>query len=152
MKRIYFLSIVMFLGIIVLSIVTSAARLELYLCLPCLFMVTITPFVVLLATFTPREMGRSFHAAFQGVSADPATLRTAGAFFKAAQSYVVLSGVAGAFVGLVAMLAEISDNTDVGFGMALVLMTLLYSVCLLIIVVIPFRTAIARKDRELRSA
>ena len=141
MKRIYFLSIAVFLGIIVLSIVTSAGRLELFLCLPCLFLVTITP----------GEMGRSFRATFQGVSADSATLRTAGAFFKAAQSHVVLSGVAGAFVGLVTMLAELSDQTDVGFGMALVLMTVFYSVCLLIIVVIPFRTAIARKDQELRS-
>ena len=145
MKRLYFLSVAAFLGIVILTIVTSAGRMVFYLCLPCLLLVTVTPFVVLLATFSPAEMARSFRVAFQRAPADEASLRTAAAFFRASQIYVVLSGLMGALVGLVAMLAELSGDTEVGFGLALVLLTLLYSILILFILVVPFRTALARK-------
>ena len=149
MKRIYFLSIPLFLSILVMAIVSSAASISLYLCLPCLILTVAGPFFMLLGSFTPREMGRSFLVAFSGTDADKAVLATAASFFKAAQSYVLLTGFIGALIGVVAMLAELTDKTNLGFGLALVLMTILYSLCLLSILVIPFRVGVQRRLADL---
>ena len=145
MKKTYFLSVPLFLAVLVMAIISSAARITLYLCLPCLIMVTATPFFMLLATFTPREMGRSFRVAFDGVPADEGSLRSAAAFFRTAQTYVLLTGFIGAMIGVVAMLAELTDETQLGFGLALAFMTILYSICLLFTLVVPFRTAVRRR-------
>ena len=97
-----------------------------------------------LSTFSFAEMGRFFKISFQR-QAEPAELRRALVFFTSLQSYTIIGGFTGTFVGLVGMLMTIEDKAAIGAGMSIALLTVLYALILNLIVIIPFKTAIKKR-------
>jgi flagellar motor component MotA len=144
MKKIYPISLLVFLGLIALVIAFSGPGLGVYLSLPSLIIVVGIPAALLLATHSPREIGAAFRAVYR--SSDPAELGTAVAFFSAMQRYVLWSGFLATMMGFVAMLAVLGDNKmPIGAGAALALITVLYSIMLNLAVALPFRHAAEKR-------
>ena len=149
MKRLYFLMLALVVGIICLAIVVSArTRILYFIHAPSTMLVVLTSLLLTLSSFSPSEIADSFCLGFKKDGTDPAKLRKGILFFDTLRNYVILSGLTGVFIGLIAMLAEINDTSKIGLAMSMTLLAFLYAVVFLLIVVVPFRTGLKKRLDE----
>ena len=95
-----------------------------------------------------RFIPRSFLLAFcKNRVADPEFATIA----KAGSRYVIATGAVGSIVGFVAMLQNLADPSGLGKGMAVVVLSLLYSVFLSELVFIPLAKAYSDDDSDSHS-
>ena len=150
MRKSYWIWLVLFFGMIVMAIVTSAGNMLWYLSLPALIMIVAPSLFLSLSCFQLREIGSYFRAAFSG-SDDKKLLENALLFFDSLKRYFVLSGVIGGFCGAVAMLIS-DESVSAAFGAALVALTVLYGVIAWAAVGQPFAIGIRRRLIDLEIA
>ena len=74
-----------------------------------------------------------------------AELKRGVLFFSAMRSYLLSAGFIGGMIGTITILANLSDTAHVGFGAALVLLTILYALVLSALVVQPLRTSLEKQ-------
>jgi flagellar motor component MotA len=150
MNRYYFIAVGLVLGVLLLGIVFAAAGITSFLDFPCLVMVVVPPGLLSLAAFPPRVVGRSFRVAFARQQAAEAELRRAVVVFRFMERSLVVSGLIGALIGVVAILSQLRDVEvqKLGQGFALLLITVFYALVLVLIVTVPFRAAVERRLAE----
>ena len=146
----YFLSVILFCGLIVGAIYASGATITYFLNIASFLMVAGISFSLLLGSYTPKEMARYFSVAFTGEERTDNELKKAYNFFEAIQQYMLLSGFIGTMIGAITMLVLLEDTSKVGFGAALALMTLLYGLLIILLIALPFKNGIKKMltDRE----
>ncbi len=151
MSRFYWVALVIVLAVVVIAIVWSLGTL-LFVDVPSLVVVVVPVLAMSIASFSPREIGKSFRVAFARQPAEPAELRTAAAFFRALQRYLILSGLIGVFTGVISLLGWIGQkpslSTNVASGFALLLISAFYAIVLLLTVAVPFRSAVDKRLAE----
>lgn len=145
MKRIYPLMFVLFLALAASGVLFAGARATLFLNLPSLLIVVLLSLVLSLCSFSPAEIGHAFALAFRRTAVDQRELRTAILYFRSLQWYLIASGLIGFFVGLITILAGLGTAATLGSGLAISLLTVLYSLLLAAVVAVPFRTGLERK-------
>jgi flagellar motor component MotA len=150
MNRFYFVAVVLALGVLALGTVFAAARIVYFLDYPSLIMVIVPAAVLCLAAFPPRVIGKSFFVAFSRQEATEQELRQAAVFFVSLQRFFLLSGAIGALIGIVTILAQLQEvaMARIGQGVALLLITVFYSLVLTLVLVVPFRAAVERRLAE----
>ena len=148
MSRLYWMWLVIVFGLIVVAIVFAAGNL-LFIDVPSMIVVLVPVLAMSFAAFSPREMRRSFHAAFSREAVEPGELKAASVFFAALSRYIILSGLIGVLTGIISLLGAISRNPDVksnaAGGFALLLVSAFYAIILLLVVAVPFRAAVDKK-------
>lgn len=145
MKRIYPVMFVLFLALVATGVLFAGARATLFLNLPSLLIVVLLSLVLSLCTFSPVEIGRAFALAFRRTEVDQSELRAAILYFRSLQWYLIVSGLIGFFIGLIAILAGLGTAKTVGAGLAIALLTVFYSLLLAAVVAVPFRTGLERR-------
>lgn len=145
MRKMYVVGAVLFFAFVVGAIITSGGRILQYLNIPSFLMVLGPAFVLLLANFSVREMGRAFAVGFKKKEASPEDLKKGYLFFRSAQIYLILSGSLGTMIGTMAMLANLRDSSRIGWGAALALTTILYGIIFSMVITIPFAAGIKRR-------
>jgi len=145
MKKTYVLSIILFLALFCGAIITAGGNILVFLNLPSFIMVAGTAFVLLLGSFSLKEMGNSFSAAFQKSSPNRQEMETALAFFTVMAKHLLIAGFLGTMVGAITMLSLLGEVDSVSFGAALSLTTFLYALILIALVALPFRAGIEKK-------
>lgn len=96
-----------------------------------------------------REGAAAFSVPFKPEAAGP-ELRSAKAFFELlGQSYSSMAFL-GAIVSIIDMLKNLTDKKMIGPRMALALISLEYAAVLVLLVVIPYRTAIKKRLAALK--
>lgn len=145
MKRSYPVLLVVFLGLWTAAILMAGGRITVFVSVPALAVVVAVSLVMLLGSFSFREIGRCFAVAYGDSPESRDDLEVALAFFEAAERYLIVSGVLGFFVGAVTMLANLTDASTMGSGTALALLTVVYGLMLYIGLVVPFKAAVKRK-------
>jgi hypothetical protein len=153
MNRFYPVAVVLVLGLILAGIAIDAASVLFFIDVPSLAVVLVPVLAMSFASFTPREIGGSFRAAFVRSHADAALLRTAAAFFRALERYIILSGFLGVLIGLVSMLVVMGSgkgvpDNKVTVGFSLLLLSVFYALVFLLLIAVPFRSAADRKLAE----
>lgn len=152
MKKTYVLSVILFLALFCGAIIASGGNILVFLNLPSFIMVAGTAFVLLLGSFSLKEMGRSFSAAFQKSSPTREELETALAFFTTMSKQFLIAGIIGTMVGAITMLSLLGQVESVSFGAALSLTTFLYALMLIAGVALPFQAGIEKKLAGERSS
>jgi flagellar motor component MotA len=150
MNRFYIVALVLVLAVLTLGTIFAAARLEAFLDWPSLIMVIVPAAVLSLAAFPPRVIGRSFRSAFVRQEASEADLRQAAAFFRFLERMLLLSGFIAALIGIVAILSQLRrvEAESIGRGFALLLISVFYSLVLILLLAVPFRAAVERRLAE----
>src|SRR6056297_760258 len=90
-----------------------------------------------------NSVGSTGAAALDTVTA--AELKRAVLCFNVLRSYLLSAGFIGGIIGTITILANLSDTAHVGFGAALVLLTILYALILSALVVLPLRTSLEKQ-------
>jgi flagellar motor component MotA len=148
MKKTYFLSIALTLGVFALGVIMAGTTLTTFANIPCLIVVTVPGLLMLLAGFTPAEIGRGFRTAFRPGELAEKDLRNGVLVFRTLQRYIVLSGAAAFMIGIIVVLATLEDPAKIGVGLAIALTSLFYSLLLMVLVTTPFAAAIEKALNE----
>jgi flagellar motor component MotA len=100
---------------------------------------------LLLANFTLSEIRNSFIIGFKQGDSDYVELKNGLLFFTALQHYFILSGLLGVFIGIIAVLANLTVPEVTGSGLALSLITVLYSIVFSMGIAMPFKTGLQKR-------
>lgn len=149
MKKMYLLYAAVVLGILCGCIVIAGGSLTYFWDPPSLLFVPVAPVLLMLTHFSPREMADAFRAAGTEET-DQETLRKALLFFRTCRRLLILFGVIGFMFGFIMILMVLSTpgfQEHFGLYLGVGLLTLLYALCLVSIVVIPFESALEKKMR-----
>ncbi len=145
MRKMYFVGAGLFIGFMCFAIIVSGARLTQFINLPSFIMVAGCTFVLLLANFNLREMGRAFTVGFRKKEESPEDLKKGYIFFKSMRLYLIISGLLGTITGAMAMLVNLRDSSRIGNGVSLAILTLLYGIVFSTLITIPFTTGIKKR-------
>lgn len=145
MRKMFIAGVILFFAFMVGTIISSGGSIPRYINIPSFLMVLGPAFVLLLANFSVREMGRAFAVGFRRTGAPPEDLKKGYLFFRTAQLYLILSGFLGTMIGAMAMLVNLRDSTHIGWGAALALITVLYGVIFSMVITIPFSAGIKKR-------
>jgi len=160
----YVVSLILAFMVMASMVVFSGASGALFINIPAMMVVVVFPLVLLRASFSFADMGRYFRMALRcselrGIGARGSGARGPGVqnsetaaelkrgvlFFNAMRSYLLSAGFIGGMIGTITILANLSDTAHVGFGAALVLLTILYALVLSALVVLPLRTRLEKQ-------
>ncbi len=151
--RSFIISLLFALAVMASMVVFSGASGALFVNVPAFMVVVVLPTVLLRAGFSFSEMGAYFRLAFRlpqfnetGSSAHRAAeIKRAMVFFNTMRSYTLSAGFIGGMVGTITILANLGDTSRVGFGAALVLLTILYAIVLSTLLVLPLRSSLEKQ-------
>ncbi len=147
MSRFYFVAVVLVVGLIAATISWDASSVAFFFDAPSLIVVIVPVLAMCFAVFSPRDIGRSFRAAWGDVV--ERDLKAAAVFFRALERYFLLSGLLGVLMGVISMLAATASDADMKTGFALLLISIFYALTLLLVLAVPFRIAVEKKLTEL---
>ena len=154
----FIISLIFAVAVMASMVVFAGASGALFVNVPAFMVVVLMPLVLLRASFSFAEMGAYFRLAFRppefqetgssmGRSSGrrSAEIKRAVLFFNAMRSYMLSAGFIGGMVGTITMLADLSDTSRVGFGAALVLLTILYALVVSTLLVLPLRSSLEKQ-------
>jgi flagellar motor component MotA len=145
MKKTYMIFMILTLGILLGGIFVNGVSPLLFIDGAGFAMVVAPTILLLLSTFSWKEIGRAFAIGFRENS-DVAELKQGFLFFQAAQKYLLFAGLIGFLMGFIVLLSfgKLGDER-VGAGLALALVTMMYALILLFLVVFPFKNGIKKR-------
>ncbi len=118
MKKIYFLMVVVFLGLCVAGIVVSGASIAWFIS-PASLIIVVGPALTLsLSNFTPSEIFRFYSIGFSKAGGSVSELKNGIAYFNALQSYLIVSGLIGTLIGVIVILATIVEPSRMTRGLS----------------------------------
>lgn len=147
MKIIHWLFCVLVLGLYLGIVVMVGGDLLHFWDIPSFVVTVVFCLMLLLGHYTPAEMIQAFRCAGTA-EADEADLRRALNFFEVLHRLVVVSGILGFMVGFTMILVTYpSDNfnRELGRFMAVNILTVTYSLVFIMLVTIPYQSAIKKK-------
>lgn len=148
MTKFYPISLVLLAALLVGTVFSAGGDIMLFLNLPSFFLVVLPGVLMALGNFSLRDIGHHFAVGFRSSGARQDELLKAQAFFGSLGRYILVSGFLGLLTGLIIMLANLGDDSTVGAGTAIALITVVYALFLFMGVVVPFQTGIKKKLAE----
>ena len=127
MKRSYFVVIIVFAVLVFMTwwVAAGIGAVLIFIDFPSAMVVLLCTLILLLANYSLGDIRRFFILGFRKEEIDPGDLENGVIFFSAVQKYLVLSGMLGVFVGMIAMLAMLDDPAKIGRALSLSLLTAL---------------------------
>ena len=122
--------------------------------IPSLIIILLISVFLLLTNYSPGEVVLAFTIGFKKDRIKQQDLKKSINLFDSLGKYLIISAVLTTLAGLIAMLAVFSQisvdgNADWGGGIALAMLTILYSLILYLIIVIPFRNGLKNRLIEI---
>jgi len=140
----YLVSLVIFLGGIILAIILTGASVLVLADLPSFILVVILPFLLVSILYGFKDMAYAFATPFKKES-NQDNVAKAVIFFQKYGKAVLLTGIIGVIIGIITMLATLDDKSGIGPAVALALISLLYSALINVLIVIPFLLLLKKK-------
>ena len=151
MRKFYHLSFLIFMFLLFLTAWFSMGirGVDIYFDILSIMLVLMCSLVLILANYNLGEIRKYFVIGFKQGNLDSVDLKNGILFFTALQNYFILSGLLGVFIGIIAVLANLTVPEVTGSGLALSLITVLYSIILSMGIAIPFKTGLQKKLNEI---
>ena len=152
MKRSYFVVIIVFAVLVFMTwwVAAGIGAVLIFIDFPSAMVVLLCTLILLLSNYSLGEIRKFFALGFRKEEIDPGDLENGVVFFSAVQKYLILSGMLGVFVGMIAMLAMLDDPAKIGRALSLSLLTALYAIILSMVIVIPFKTGLQKRLNEIK--
>jgi flagellar motor component MotA len=132
------------LGLAWLGTMFSGVRLIVYLDAASLVLVLGLTLVMLRAGWSFKAMGAQFRNSLDD-QADKPALEEAILFFTSARRYLALAAGFAVFIGLIAILTHLTDQSKLGPNLAVALLSAFYAIILTVAVCVPLETAARRR-------
>ena len=149
MRYLYFISIILVFICILVAIISARSQILYFVHHISAILVLLPSAFLVLASYSFGEIGQAFTSAFKKRDSTPTELKNGLLFFKSLQTYLILSAVIATLIGFMSMLVDLKDKNLLASGIAVSLLSILYSLVLMMIITVPFRTGITKKLNEL---
>jgi hypothetical protein len=154
MKKTFIVYAVVTAGIFVLGVIIAQGDLLSLVDAPSLALVLGPAILMLLSHFGPKEFINAFKTAMAKSNAGERELKNALLFFSTAQTLIIASTIAAIFLGIVMVLTAVwkgyaHSAKTLGGWMAVDLISILYAAMLMIVITIPFKSAVRKKMNDL---
>jgi len=149
MKKTYIFIILIAMVILVLAIYIGSGSIPLFLSAPSIMLTLILSLLLTLSTFSPSEIVDFFMIAFRKNTTNIPKIRNGIHFFKTFQSYLILSALFSFIMGIILILANLDDPEKIGPGIAVALLTIFYSLVLMLLITTPFKAGLRRMLNEI---
>jgi flagellar motor component MotA len=116
--------------------------------LPSFTIAVVVPLLFMFVVNGFRETGAAFSAPFKK-EADKDKQTKAANFFKLYEKATWAAGIIGVLLGIIEMLCNLDDKSQVGPSVAMALVSLLYSGAIQFIIIIPFTVFLKKQQKEL---
>lgn len=120
---------------------------NIYVDLLSLILILLCPIFLLISNYSLSEIRMYFSLGFRKANSGKTDIANGILFFTSLQKYLILSGLMGTFIGIIAVLANLADPEVTGSGLAL--MTVLYAIILRMGIAVPFRTGLQKRLNEM---
>jgi flagellar motor component MotA len=160
MKTKLIISLILILGCAAIGIYFSGGECLTFIDIPTFMCVDILAFLILLASWPIKDIGRAFSKPFSG-EATPADLRKAREFFSSLRRALVWAGILAVVLGFVLILKQLpvtgsasaSASTvfsmeRLGANMAVTILSIFYTAASVIVLCLPFESAARRRLAE----
>jgi flagellar motor component MotA len=147
MKKMYIVYIIAVVALCVLGILIARGNLWWFYDPPSLMLTLGIVLLLLLGHFSPKEMIEAFRCAGAAAERSDAELKKALLFFETFHRLTIISGFMSFMLGLILFLAgmDLSDEKAAGPFMAVAVMTVLYALIIIMMITVPFQSAIKKK-------
>jgi hypothetical protein len=155
MKKMFIVYAVLTVGIFVMGIIWAKSNILIMFDLPSLALVILPAVLMLLSHYGPKEFINAFRVAMAKSNADGHELKNALLFFSTAEKLIIASAVAAVFLGIIMILDSVGKGytesaKTVAWWMAVDVISILYSAIFMIVVTIPFKSAVQKRLNELK--
>ena len=146
MKRLFWIPLVVFLLLTVGTFYLAFQDgLWIYFDFASMIVVYGFSFLIMLSLFGPREMGKAFRSALEKTPFDKKEVEQGLVFFRTLQKLFFSTAGLGFFIGLIAVLRDISNPTRVGQNLAIALLVVLYAFFGICLITIPYTGALKKR-------
>lgn len=149
MRKDYLIWMLLSVGVFIVAIIFTGANITVFVYPEALIIVVFAPTFLTIAVYGLPAFGRSFRIAFRGVASSRKELNTGVKLFGTLQRFLLLTGLVTTMIGLIAMLANLVDESQIGPNLSLALITLFYSLMIVFTVASPFKSALENKLNEM---
>ena len=151
MKRSYLIYAPLALSVFICGIFIAGGKLAIFWDPPSVMIVFLPSLFLLLGVFGPRGIVDAFKFAFEGTAAVRVDIEKGIAFFAMAGRIFLLSGIMGTLMGILMTLFGFSQVQTIPVALYIVVAfnTMCYSVLMLLIVIVPFKTALEKRLAEM---
>jgi hypothetical protein len=156
MKKTYIVYAMLTVGSSVLAVIFARADLLIMIDAPAFAILFGPTVLMLLSHYGPKEFFNAFRAAMAQSNADEHELKNALLFFSTAQTMMILSTVVAVFLGIIMILSAVwkgsANSAKVLSGwMAVDLISILYLAFGMLLVTVPFKSAVQKRLNELKN-
>lgn len=148
MYRSYIFTVIGALGIMLAACFFTGLSVKYFLNLITFGIIILIPVILSLSSYSPAEIKESFSIAFQKKENTKSRYEKALNYFKALNKYLAGAAVIGILIAFVAVLTNYEDKKNFGLGLSVSLLIILYAAVLIILIVVPFTTALRKKLAE----
>lgn len=146
MKRFYFFSVILFWVFLITIMILVSKNINMYYSGISLAITLLPALILSLGSNSLKEVLNHFTIGFKDESAaGKAELEKALNYFTSLFTYFICSGILGILIGVVSVLSNVSDPQKIGSGLAISLLTLLYSTIITLFVAVPFQNGIKNR-------
>ncbi len=145
MKKLFFVPLALGISLLFCAILIGGFPLSLYMDFVSLGINILIPACLLLINFSIKEMWSFLVVSMEKRDSDVETLKKALVFFKTVEKYQVLVGLVGTIYGLIGMLSDFGNLNSMGKGLATSLITVFYSIFIIVFFITPIKCAIEKK-------
>lgn len=149
MQRFFVIPLLMGVALVITALFFNGAGIGLYWDVPSFILCLGIPYLVLSSTFSHREMAAAYRNAVTLADLSILEVKRGLVFFRAMERQLYFAGAGATFYGIIAMLAHSEDSTMIGKGLAVALITLLYSILFNQFGIAPFKNALEKKIAKL---
>ena len=141
---VYVIGCILFIGVIALMIIFAGVPFGAFMQYAALVVLILPVFFLLVPVYSLSGFFRNIAIAF-GKQADVNEIRQAIEFIKHVSKMLHITSFIGALVGVIAMLTNLKDPDSVGYGVATLLLVILYNLILQAGFVLPLKAKLKMK-------
>lgn len=152
----YIVYALMTVGCAVLGVIFAKSNLMIMVDMPSLALILGPTLLMLLSHYGPKEFIKAFKSAMATNDAGERELKNALLFFSTAQTLMIASTIVAVFLGIIMILDIVGRGDEysarkVAWWMAVDFISILYLGFGLLVVTIPFKSAVQKRLNELNS-
>ena len=145
MRTFFIIPILCSLALIAGGVFISGLGFGTYLDMASLVIVVCPVLFLLMTHYSFKEIGHAFFLAMKKSKSNISETKQAIILFKTMFNLLIFSGISGTFLGIIGILADVKNPENIGRWLAAAFLALFYSVLLIGVIAIPFKSALEKK-------
>ncbi len=128
------------------AFLAGSSKISIFIDLPSLAVTLVLSLAMLFSHFSWKEISAAYKNSLEKRAATENEIRVSVLVFESFQKYLIYSAVLAFLIGLVCIFSSFKNMEEMGRGLAVCILSALYSAVIIFFAVIPFKYALLKKQ------